>query len=391
MNQAALPPVNHNPVIYAGVSLVELMISLTIGLMMLVGLATLFANSSAAQRERDKSAEQIRNARHAMEIIGADLRLAGFFGEFANLPPRPLAQMPFPAALPDPCDTDVAMLLAALPVPVQGYDARNPQLSCLSPANYVQGTDILVVRRAGTALLAPGSMATAGDYYLQANSTTADLQRPESATTLPSPNNPGRKADGSTPATVFRKDGSSGADVRKFHVHIYFIAPCKVPAGGGNDCTGATDDNGAPVPTLKRLELGPGGMRVVPLVEGIANLQIDYGLDENPASTDPSTGGYGDGSPDRFVSDPARAPLPTPATVPPTLNNWQNVVAARIHILARSTRPSPGHSDEETYDMGIAGTTMAAKDAFKRHLYSAQLRLTNLGSRREIPCAAPCL
>jgi type IV pilus assembly protein PilW len=371
----------------SGFSLVELTIVLGVSLVLLAVLTVVFVKSSQTRLEQEKSAEQIMKGRYAMEIISEDLRLAGFYGEFSNLPPRLLAQMPYPPTLPDPCDINPANLLKALPYAVQGYAAGNPRPPCLAAANHLPGTDVLVIRRAATTLLAPGSRATANDFYLQANAATAEIQRPATAVLLPNPNNPGRKADGSSATAIFKKDGATGADVRKYHVHIYFIAPCSVPANGELDCNSSADDNGHPIPTLKRLELGPGGFTIVSLVEGIANLQIDYGLDENPASVDPSTQYPGDGSADRFVKDPARAP--PPAT--PTFSNWENVVSAKVYILARNTKDSPGYIDGKSYTMGLAGYAPAANDAYRRHLHSALVRLTNPSSRREIPCVPPCL
>jgi type IV pilus assembly protein PilW len=370
-----------------GFSLIELTIALGVSLLLLAVLTAVFVKSSQARLEREKSAEQIMKGRLAMEIISEDLRLAGFYGEFFNLPPRRLAQMPYPPKLPDPCDIDPGSLLKALPYGVQGYAYGKPRPSCLAAANHLTGTDVLVIRRAATTLLVPGSRATVNDFYLQANATTAEIQRPAATVLLPNPNIPGRKADGSSATAIFKRDGSTGADIRKYHVHVYFVAPCSVPAARGLDCSGAADDNGHPIPTLKRLELGPGGFTIVSLVEGIANLQIDYGLDEIPADVDPSTQYPGDGSADRYVKDPARAPLPAIATV----SNWQNVVSAKVFILARNSKDSPGYSDGNSYAMGLGGYAPAANDAYRRHLSSALVRLTNPSSRREIPCASPCL
>jgi type IV pilus assembly protein PilW len=144
-------------------------------------------------------------------------------------------------------------------------------------------------------------------------------------------------------------------------VHIYFIAPCSVPAGGGSVCTGSNDDGGSPIPTLKRIELTSNGvMSVVPLVEGIENLQIDYGIDAD-----------NDGVPDA-------AYVTTPAAVP----DWANVVSLRINVLARNVEPSNGHTDAKTYDMGIAGPYTPG-GAYKRHVYNSVIRIVNPAARRE--------
>ena len=67
----------------AGVSLVELMIAVTLGLMVLATLASVFASTSASRNELERTSRQIENGRFAMELMGDDLRLAGFYGELA--------------------------------------------------------------------------------------------------------------------------------------------------------------------------------------------------------------------------------------------------------------------------------------------------------------------
>ena len=54
---------------HSGFSLVELMIAMTIGLLLLSGLAAIFVNSSDANRELQKTAQQIENGRYAIETV----------------------------------------------------------------------------------------------------------------------------------------------------------------------------------------------------------------------------------------------------------------------------------------------------------------------------------
>jgi type IV pilus assembly protein PilW len=168
----------------------------------------------------------------------------------------------------------------------------------------------------------------------------------------------------------------SAAEIRKYHVHIYFIAPCSLPAGGGTSCTGPSDDSGRPIPTLKRLELSSAGgaatMSLVPLVEGIENLRVESGVDDTPSAADPLTGFIGDGAPDSFVAAPTLAQLP-------------DVVAATLYVLVRNAEPSLGYSDTKVYNLGLAGTTAVANDRYRRHVFNATVRLINPSARREIP------
>jgi type IV pilus assembly protein PilW len=149
----------------AGLSLVELMIALTIGLLLMVGLTLVFVNSSEANRELQKTAQQIENGRYATDIITQDLHHAGYYGHFYDM--ASIAA----AASPDPCATTAADLLAAIPTPVQGIRAADlatrpvvTATTCddkglLTNANLRPGSDILVVRRASTVPL-DGSAAS---------------------------------------------------------------------------------------------------------------------------------------------------------------------------------------------------------------------------------------
>jgi len=306
----------------------------------------------------NRAGQQIENGRFAVQLLSDDISLAGFFGRFAS----PLA---VPGVLPDPCvTTDMVALRAAAALPLQGYDAPGASpLPCIPAANHVPGTDILVVRRADSQMAAgngatiPGGALVAAQVYLQANADPANSVNPLVAVATATPQ---------SVFTVKNKDGTNFAPIRKYHVHIYFVAPCSIPAGGGTDCTGANDDGGSPIPTLKRLELTVDStgatldMYQVPLVEGIENLQIDYGVDTD-----------GDGVPNgAYVASPA------------AVVDWSNVVAVRVSLLARNTEPSPGYTDDKTYDMGIAGT-VAPGGAFKRHVYNTVIRVVNPSARRE--------
>jgi len=101
-----------------GFSLIELMVAITIGLAVLAGLTTIFSNSSATYGELEKTAQQIENGRYAIDLIGQDLRHAGFYGQFQG-------STATPAALPDPCEVaNLANLNAGLALPVQARAQR---------------------------------------------------------------------------------------------------------------------------------------------------------------------------------------------------------------------------------------------------------------------------
>lgn len=342
-----------------GLSLIELMISITIGLLILVALSTLFINQSKARVELDKSNRMIDNGRYALELLSDDLMLAGYYGEFA-----PTSSVPaMPTSMPDPCSTSPANMSAALQLAVQGYDAAGPTSMIASAPcglNYTAGSnltlkpgsDILVVRRASTATPIVQGVALVGIPYLQASLCQYDAQ-PYLLDSNPA--NLHLRTLGCTPTST-----TPYAVLRQFVVDIYYVSPSDnetlVVAGSG--CT-----VGDCIPTLKRLELDPNTHQFVPtpLVEGIDYMQIEYGLDTN-----------GDGIADSYVG----APL---------LADWPNVVAVKMHILARNTEATRGYTDSKTYSLGPVAGTVTPGDSYKRHAYTQYIRLVNPAGRREVP------
>lgn len=323
------------------------MIAITLGLLLILGVAGYLVASSRSFTESQKAYRQIENGRYAMDLLTEDLRHAGFYGELAALTGTPSG------AAPDPCATDIATIEGALPVAVQGVGNAEATPSCVP--DRVPGTDLLVVRRASTSTI-PAASGIANGYYLQIGacknqSTAFKFARYTSSV-----------------FDLMTKACASGtkAPLRQFRTFIYFVSPCSLPSGATTNC--ASNPTAAPIPTLSRMELGPNGFSVVPLVEGIENLQVEFGVDGSDT-------GKQDGAPDRFVV------LPTPAQAA----QWASVVAVRLHLLARNIEPTPGYVDSKTYQLGTAEPNVAGPlgDAYARHAYTGQVRLVNVSQRKE--------
>lgn len=358
-----------------GLSIIELMIAIAIGLIILTGLTGLFVNSSNSTRELVKSAQQLENGRFAIETLRQDLMLAGFYGQFSSLPAAP-------TSIPDPCAVGSVggsgtTLYDALPIGVQIIDSTGTRPSCIPPADYLAGTDIIVVRRTSTQVVAAGSATINGEIYLQATPADAQIQTGNGSTMTTATRANGTSA--STAPVLLNKSGTA-SPIRKYNVSIYYIAPCSVPAGGGTTCTGATDDLGKPVPSLKRRYLtvsgGTATMVAETIVEGIQNLQVEVGIDDTPSTTGALTGFPGDGSVDRYSACTSSASC--------SVTDFSNVVATRVYVLARNSESSPGYLDTKTYAMGsLASAAGPYNDAFKRHVYSTEVRIVNMAGRRE--------
>ncbi|MEO7853785.1 MAG: PilW family protein [Rubrivivax sp.] len=326
-----------------GFTLVEVLVALGLGVFILLALTILFARNSANQSELERTTRQLENARYSIDLMAEDVMHAGYFGEF-----NPNSLLDAPAyQTPDPCATAVtaqgwntAVTPVEMPVPVQGI-AAGDVVACLTAR--VAGTEALVVRHAETGAPVTLAVGLNDNLYIQVARCGLDIARIRAAA-VPSGTLNLRLPDC---ATV-------NDSLRRLTQRTYYIAAC-------NDC--AENDG---VPTLKRVEMIDGALRTMSVAEGVVNLQIEYGLD---------TDIVGDGVPDIFVT--------TDAVTGVAPNLWQNVVSVRLHLLTRSTQPTPGFSDTRTYQLGPNVQVVTPTDGNKRTLMTSTVRLHNVGGRRE--------
>jgi Tfp pilus assembly protein PilW len=198
-----------------------------------------------------------------------------------------------------------------------------------------------------------------------------------------------------TPATLPVTAGTA-AEKRRLISNIYYVADQPHP-----------DRADESVPTLMRssLDVSDGALVQMPparLLDGIEALRIELGIDEISktgapadytqavqwvdASTKTQPVNRGDGTPDRFKRCTSADPC--------TAEEFMNVVAVKLYVLARSRDRTVGYRDNKTYCLGEPaedGTCPetsfidAANDAYKRHVFSTSVRLNNISGRRETP------
>lgn len=343
-----------------GFSLIELMISVAIGLVLLSGMAYLMMQTSSSRTELERTSRQVENGRYAIERLSEDLHHASYYGSFYALPAPPAA-----LADADPCATTLAgtpSLNSGLPLGVQTYDGTAaPPIACISSDDYQPNTDVLVIRRASTSTVTVTSTLVTNQPYIQATPVAYRLNLGTAVTTTNEAN------FNLTLPTANSTVNTTPAPLHRYLVRVYFVAKCNVPASGAS-CNGVSDDGGVSIPTLKMLELGAGAggaeLRTLAIAEGIEHLQVDHAIDDT-----------GDGVADRVVMCSAATPCST--------TDFSNVVAAHLHVVARNTERTLGHVDTKTYNLGLKGYTAATSDDYRRHAYMTSVRLTNVGMRRE--------
>ena len=309
-----------------GFSLVEMMISITIGLMIIAALVGVLSSNSSNTRTNDRTSELQSNGRYALDHLKRELRHAGYRGYTWAEPNTPTTVI----AVNNECLSGAAAgaFVQNIRQGIWGANDANPfTADCLPAANRLRG-DILVIRRVASA---PTTTLVANTLYLRSTYAVGEIFQGTVAPTI---------------------TGTPQADFA-LQEYVYYIG------NGGDNGTDTT------TPALRRIALlADGTMTDELVVNGIEHMQVQYGS----ATTDLNTQYYNAGdAPDLTGSSPAA-----------TQNGWDNVNSVRVWLLVRNSKLETGYTDPNSYVMGdITYTPNAADSVFRRQLFATVIQLRN--------------
>lgn len=376
----------------AGVTLIELMISMALGLMIAAAMLTLYVNISSSNAEIAKSHFQIESGRYTIQTLESDISHAGYWGGYVpayDLLVSGAVPADVPDAVPDPClaytpaNWTTAYKNNLIGITVQSLDAAPGTCAALL-ANRKANTDVLVIRHAETCLPGTGGCAASGAGELHMQTTFCETEGHAYVLT-DYPANPADAHDASHFDLHKRPCGASDwSDIRRYVSYIYYIRDYSVTAGDG-------------IPTLMRATFGvsggtPGYLAAEPIVEGIDGFRVEFGIDshsksgavvdytaavawQDPANRITATN-RGDGEPDSYVRCTTASPC--------TAAQLVDAVTVKLYVLARNKESSPGYTDGKTYTLAGVGVG-PFNDNFKRHAFTTTVRLNNVSGRRETP------
>lgn len=372
-----------------------MMVAVTVGLLIMVGVLSLYLNLRRTNDDMANTNSLIENGRFAVQLMQDDLSLAGFWNgylpQFDDLSFTSSAPQDVPAVLPPVCEAfstwSVNGKTAALGIAVQTYSAV-PAGCAGVVTNMVANSDVLVVRYVDTCVPGIGNCQAATDptnptdakpVYFQVSACNAPGPPPEAVNDY---------VFATTGFTKHKRNCITQAEIRRFVTHLYYVRSYAVTPGDG-------------IPTLVRSQLdyaagdGDNALRAaVPLIEGVEALRVELGID-NVSSTgvplnaataasliswvDPTTmrtpQNRGDGAADSFVHC---------GSTSCTLDQLINVVGAKLYVLVRSRTATPGYISGKTYTLG--GATLGPfTDGYKRHLFTSSATLVNISRRRQTP------
>ncbi len=314
-----------------GLSLVELLVSLLLGLLLAAGMVSAYLGAKRNAYFEDQQARMQENGRYAMRLLVRELEMAGFFGGVPDLGPVP----PVPVGT-DCSASDWALdgrepleLVNDYAPPAAPETLHRTALTCIEPTEITPGTDLIAVKRtAAQASLYHGVPAAA--------LTPADTQRWFLRTVVGVPDawERLRPVDLRRPQRAEPTHSYWEAVTR-----IFFVRPYS-EAGGDS------------VPTLCMETLAGDGMTSRCLVEGVENLQLEFGIDSD-----------GDGVPERYSAAPGA-------------HDMRRVVAVKIHLLLRSIAGLTGYRDTRQYRLGRT-QVRARGDSHLRRVVSSTVMLRN--------------
>lgn len=328
---------------HQGFTLLEIFVSLSLGLVLIGGVLSVFVGMKTTTQETSGLGELQENGRFAISILTEDLLRQNFWGDLSSNLSRSLLVPPFLANPVGDCvggglnNGSFPQATGAFRTIWSQTVASSSILSnCITDA--VTNSDVIQIKRVvGFPIiplnpLAPtpqvvGSQLNDTRYYLNAGIDNAIIFNGGTvANTAP------------VPAVDF-----NNARVWEYQHHVYYIR----------------QDGTVPVLIQGRLNTtAPITFNL--LVEGIERIHFMFGVDTD-----------GDGVINAYI--PPNSMLP---------NYWDNadpfkILGVKLYVLARSIRPDVNYENNNTYQMGDVLFTPPDNDNFRRLLFSTTISFPN--------------
>ena len=318
-----------------GFSLIEVMVTLVLGLVVLASIVNLFINTKQNHAQNDRVSSVLENGRFALRMLATDLKTVGFMGGVLdNNNISKDGSLSLVTDCGESGETDWAYDFTTYRFMQFLYNTNgstaNSQFHCINSGNVVDDTDVLAIKRVYTEKETASLSQDA--VYLRSDYNSGCLWFHSTSSTSPS--------GSSCPTT--------GYEDWRYILNVYYIRNYANTAGDG-------------IPTLckKYLSVTTGGspeptMSELCLAEGVEYFHVQYGLDTDTPK---------DGIPNQYVSNPSEEQVSNDA------------ILARIYVLVRSKTEDPNFSNNKTYYMG--DRTVTVNDKYYRRMYSTQVVLRN--------------
>lgn len=288
----------------SGFTLIELMISLSLGVAISWVVLDVSLNAMRNSRDIIANGDVIEKGLYLGDLLKREIKHAGFYGRITSTNV---------VLSPDSPQTDwctVTPTKRHLTTPVFGI---NNITSLCTDTGLLVDSDVLMIRRASTAV-AP-SLLVAAQHYIQSNFDDVILATGVAAN-----------------FTLTGMDGTTLAPIHEFYQDVYYVD---------------SDKN------FKRRRLVNGEIEDEPLIEGVDDFQVQYGIDTDA-----------DNIADTFTTTPLSNDY----------SGWQNVKTVTVSLLISGETVS--QPDAKTYQYADK-TNGPFNDKRKRRLFSFVVAVGN--------------
>ncbi len=326
-----------------GFSLVELMVAITVGLILMTGVVQMFLSSKTVFSTQQGISRVQETGRLAMEFLSKDIREAGYMGCLSRYNP-----VSYFSTLNDP-----DAFLVDFQTGIEATMAP-PESLGISP---LDGTPVLVIRTAngGGASLTEKNNLTSGQLFIENTGKTGDKCWSgiceEDILVLTD----------CAKARIFQatnvQEAGGGSKVNIAHAKQASMTPGNRLSAWGNSPTAQFEQGGEIIKirtltyylgenTQERpaLFLKEGFDDPVELLEGVENMNLQFGIDTN---TDARVDNYVDLA---------------------GVGNWDNVLAVRVELLVQSADDNVS-PEPQTYTFG--GEEVTAEDRRIRQVFTS--------------------
>jgi type IV pilus assembly protein PilW len=371
----------------AGFTLIELMISLTLGMLIIITIGYIYLGASRVSRSLEASSSMQEGARYAIERLGFDLRMAGYTGcaysTVANVLNNPSAWQSnltgqpvigYESSVPSSVTSssfprargDAITIVRADNSKEYIVDSHNPnsaQFQLMANHDLKQG-EVLVVTDCSHAAVFEMTNVNNNNTIKTVNHNTGGSTTPGNYT-----KGFGIPAGGSSPFTPASNCAANGSlsycgDVNG--TAYTFAQGSRIYRLSSVTYYIATDAKGQPALYRQRLSYtGGGNAQLVneEIVEGIEDMQISYGVD---------TSSPADKTVDAYVrADQVEASAPG-ATAD---EDWQRVLSVRVSLLMASRVGEVATTQPQTYTFN--GMTMTPTDNRLRKVFTTTIAVRN--------------
>lgn len=310
----------------SGLTLIELLISMGLGITISAGVASIYMESVRNYTQNEEIARLQENGRYALKLLRREVSMAGFFAGHSSIPTTDEITTDCEAGVDWVTDTSSPIEL------LNNFD---------SDIETVQGTTLTCV---GSALQADTDLISikrfADSYTLRDGSWNDGVAATDSSQWYIRTNNNGNPS-WIKGVDISAADATAGSavDYWEYYSGVFFIRD-------------HSEDEGDEIPSLCAARLQASAMQVNCLVEGIEDMQLEFGIDNDE-----------DGVPDQFVSDPSSAEIETS-------------VAIRAYLLVRAVNKDYAYTNTKTYRLG-SKEVAAFNDNYYRRVFSTTVVLQN--------------